>query len=286
MKQSKRKLAILAGGVCMFVMAMVVVPSTAKAANTGVKWVDEDKEYTDYDLNGDGKSDDFYYETSYSDENSGDAIGTINVYVNDKKVFSQEREYSPNYGVQLITLENGKTFVDIESSILSEDDVIHKLYQCKSGKLRSVYDYQKIWENYSDYYLTDIKKVSGNSLQLSCYSQFYTTGRVRWNMKVNYTNGKFKRAGSSYTIDYKAMGQKNIWTAQRIMKAYNTAGGKKVAYKINKGNKIKIYTVVIKNDKVYFKVKNKSGKGKTAYLPCVKKLVYNPFYFKECVFAG
>ena len=102
-------------------------------------------------------------------------------------------------------------------------------------------------------------------------------------MKVNYTNGAFKRAGSSYDINYKS--SKNKWTAQRTMRAYKKAGGKKLAYKIKKGQKVKIYNVVIKNNKVYFKVKNRRGKGKTAYLTATKKSVWPP-YFKEAVFAG
>lgn len=284
MRKAKSKWAMLAGGVCMFAVAMVAVPSTAKAASTGVKLVDEDKEYTDYDLNGDGENDSFYIEKSYSSE-EGDATGTLKVYVNDEEVFSQKRKYRPNYGVQLITLGNGKTFVEIESSISSDDDIIHKLYQYKSDKLNAVYDFQKPFGSYSDYHFVGIEKVSGNSLKLSCTSQLYTTGIVNWKMKVNYSNGTFKRSASSYAIDYKSSGQKNKWTAQRTMKAYKTAGGKKVAYKVKKGDKIKIYNVVIKNNKVYFKVKNKSGKGKTAYLACAKKFIW-PSYFKESVFAG
>lgn len=283
MRKTKCKWAMLAGGICMFALAMFAVPSTAKAA-TGVKPITEGKKYTAYDVDGDGKKDSFYIKTSYADSES-DNHGTLKVYVNDKQVFSQTRDCTPHYFVQLITLKNGKTFVEIESSILSDDDIIHKLYKCKSGKLSAVYNLQKPCENYSDYYFVGIEKVSGNSLQLSCGAQFYTTGRVNWSMKVNYTNGKFKRAGSSYAVDYKAMGQKNKWTAQRAMKAYKTAGGKKVAYNIKKGNVIKIYNVVLKNNKVYFKVKNKSGKGKTAYLPCAKKFIW-PSYFKESQFAG
>lgn len=285
MRKTKGKWALLAGGICMFATAMMVVPSTTKAASAGITRVDEDAEYTDFDLDGDGEKDSFYIETSYGSEDECDYTGTLKVYVNDKKVFSQKRDYHPYYGVQLITLENGKTFIDIESSVSSDDDIIHKLYRCKSDKLSAVYDFQKDCENYSDSYWTTIKKVSGNSLQLSCGAQFHATGIMGWNMKVNYTNGAFKRAGSSYDINYKSSERKNKWTAQRTMRAYKKAGGKKLAYKIKKGEKVKIYNVVIKNNKVYFKVKNRSGKGKTAYLTATKKSVW-PSYFKEAFFAG
>lgn len=277
MRKTKGKWALLAGGICMFATAMMVVPSATKAASAGITRVDEDAVYTDFDLDGDGEKDSFYIETSYGSEDECDYTGTLKVYVNDKKVFSQKRDYHPYYGVQLITLENGKTFIDIESSVSSDDDFIHKLYRCKSDKLSAVYDFQKDCENYSVSCWTTIKKVSGNSLQLSCGAQFHTTGLIGWNMKVNYTNGAFKRAGSSYDI------QKNKWTAQRTMRAYKKAGGKKLAYKIKKGEKVKIYNVVIKNNKVYFKVKNRNGKGKTAYLTATKKF---PPYFKEAVFFG
>lgn len=284
MRKTTRKLAVMAGGICMFALAMVAMPSTAKAASAGIKQVSEGKKYTSYDLDSDGKNDNFYIKTSSTTSNDI-TKGTLKVYVNDKEVFSQTRNYSPRYDVELITLNNGKTFVGIESSISSDDDTIHKLYQYKSGKLNSVYNFQKACESYADYYFVGVEKVSGNSLHLSCMAQLPTTGMVYWNMKVNYTNGAFKRSGSSYAINYKKTIQKNKWTAQRTMKAYKKAGGKKVAYKIKKGNVIKIYNIVFKNNKIYFKVKNKSGKGKTAYLTCSKKFVY-PYYFKESLFAG
>ena len=285
MRKTKGKWALLAGGICMFAAAMVAMPSTTKAASAGITLVEEDKEYTNFDLDGDGEKDNLYIEISNGNEDEGDVTGTLKVYVNDTKVFSQKRNYFPSYGVQLITLGNGKTFIEINSSVSSDDDIIDKLYQYKSDKLSAVYDFQKPCENYSNTCWTTIKKVSGNSLQLSCTAQFHTTGLVGWNAKVNYTNGTFKRVGSSYAINYKTFKQKNKWTAQRTMKAYKTAGGKKVAYTIKKGDKIKIYNVVIKSNKVYFKVKNKSGKGKTAYLTASKKGIW-PSYFKESFFAG
>ena len=114
-------------------------------------------------------------------------------------------------------------------------------------------------------------------------AQFYVTGRVQFDMNVSYKDGKFKGTSSSFAPKYKTMGRKNKWTVNRKIKVYKKAGSKKLAYRLKKGNVVKLNKIVYKGNKVYFQVKKSNGK--TGYIAATKKMS-STFFFKEAQFAG
>ena len=234
-----------------------------------------------YDVNGDGVTD--QVEVNIVNSEDEKESGVLKVYVNEDMVFEQERNYSPVWYVNLIQLENGKVFFDIYSTIWSDDDCIHQLYSCQNGKLKSVYDFQKYYNKYADYYFVHIVDVSGNTIKTSVMAQFYVTGRVTFDMKLSYEEGKFKRTSSSFAPKYKSEGRKNKWTVNRKIKVYKKAASKKLAYTLKKGNIIKINKIVYKGNKVYFQVKKSNGK--TGYIAATKTMSSN-LYFEEAQFAG
>ncbi len=238
--------------------------------------------YSTYDVNGDGAADTVKIKVK-SDEQSSGETASMQVIVNGNVVFEHYRDFGPVWEVKLIRLANGKVFFDIQSTVGSDDDCIHQLYTYQNGKFKSVYNFQKYYAKYADYYLVDIENVSGNTIELSARAQFYTTGSIRFNMNISYSDGKFELTSNTFAINYKEMyNQKNKWTAEKKIKVYKKAGANKFAYTLKKGNVAKLNKVVYKNNKVYFQVKN--NKGKTGYIPAVKK--YNGNYFRESVFAG
>lgn len=255
----------------------------SNAADTANIMLEPGKVLTQYDVNGDGKSDKVKYTKldNQDDENSA----TMRVFVNNKKVFEQTREDSPSWCLRLIKLENGKVIFDISSTIGSDDACIHQLYVCKDNKLKSIYNFQKYFENYADYYSADVVEVSGNTLKLTVYAQFYTTGSVRYDMKlcyISYKDGAFERASNGYTVNYKEMNKENKWTATRNIKVYKRADSKNVVFTLKKKDVVKINKITFINKKVYIQVKNRSGK--TGYIPAAKQ--YNGSYFKEAQYAG
>ena len=272
-------------GVCGIIFMMLTGGCLAKgtvanASNDTNVLLNPDKTYQ-YDVTEDGVAD--QVKVKIVDNKDKDDSATIKIFVNGQVAFEQKREADPFWSVNLIRLENGKVFFDIYSTILSDDACMHQLYACEEGKLKSVYDFQKYYDRYADYFLVNVEVISGNTIKTSVMAQFYTTGRIWYDMTVCYEDGQFKIASDAFTPKYKEMDRKNKWTANRKIKVYKKAGSKRTAYTLKKGNTIKLNQVVYKDNKVYFKVKN--SKGKTGYILASKSS--NPAgFFKEAHYAG
>ena len=254
--------------------------NVAHGADTLNVWLEPDNVYQ-YDVDGDGTTD--QVQITITDNEDKNESATMKVLVNEQTVFKQKREGGPYWNVKLLRLKNGEVFFDISSTIMSDDACIHRLYSCEGDQLESVYDFQKSYDKYGDYYFVDIDKVSGNSLKTSVRAQFFTTGSICFGMNMKYEEGTFKRTSDSYSINYKEMSRKNKWTAQKKIKVYKKAGSGKLAYTLKKGNVIKINKVVYKKNKVYFQVKN--SKGKTGYI-AASKSIKSINSFKEAQYAG
>lgn len=268
--------------------AFLTKGKVSNAADTSYVELKFNKEYSQYDVTGDGKPDKVKCTVVSDDERYDDSSRTMQVFINGKVAFKQKRDSGPGWGVDLIKLENGKVFFEIGSSVGSDDGIDHQLYIYKGNKLKSVYDFQKYFYNYADYHIVHIVKISGNKLKLEVYSQFYTTAGVRYNMSISYKDGVFKRTSNTFTLDYKKMNRKNKWTVARKIKVYKKAGSKKVAYTLKKKDVVKINKVILKKNKVYMQVKKSNGK--TGYIRAAKKLPYDNYtlkkYFKEAQYAG
>lgn len=243
--------------------------------------LEPDIEYSQYDVTGNKSADTVKVEiVNNEDENDS---RTIQIFVNDKVAFKQEREWGPYWSVELITLANGESLFDINSNISSDDDSIHQLYICENNKLKSVYNFQKYYEEYTSYYSVDIVKIYGNIIETEVRAQFYTTGSMQYDMNLNYENGKFERADNTFTPKYKAMSKENKWTANTKIEVYEEAGDKRVAYTLKKGSIVKLDKIVYNNKEVYFQVEN--NKGKKGYIAAAKTYP-DTIYFKEAQYAG
>lgn len=264
----------------MFAVACLTKEEVAKASNTVNVSLTPDKVYQ-YDVNEDGITDQVEVKVLKNDDK--EYSGVLKVYVNEELVFEQKRNLDPVWNVKLIRLENGKVFFDIYSTIVSDDACIHQLYSWQEGKLESVYDFQKYYNKYADYYLVDIVKVSGNTIKTSVMGQFFVTGIIRFDMNVSYKDGEFERISDSFALQYKTAARKNKWTVNRKIKVYKETGSKKLAYTLTKGTVVKLNKVVYKGNKVYFQVKKSDGK--TGYIVATKKMSSTSF-FKEAQFAG
>lgn len=272
-------------GILLCVLAVFGATQQVEAAGNGIVllelYPDMEATYTKYDVTGDSVKDTVKVTLTYPNDEM--YSGTMKVYVNGDLVFEQTREQDPGWTVKLIKLKNGKVFFDIASTIVSDDCCIHHLYVYKNKQLKSVYDFQKYYEQYATYYNVETTAVSGNTIKTTVWAQFYTTGMINFNMNVAYKNGSFKRTANTFRPNFEDPTKK--WTAGRTIKVYKSAGSTKLAYTLKKGNTVQLNKIVYKNNKVYFQVKRSNGKGKTGYIPCAKKWT-NPQYFDEAQFAG
>ncbi len=272
-------------GILLCVFAVFGGTQRVEAAENGIisleLYPNMEATYTKYDVTGDTLND--TVKVTVTNHNDKMYSGTIKVYVNGDLVFKQTREPDPGWTVKLIKLKNGNVFFDIESMIVSGDCSIHHLYVYKNKQLKSVYDFQKYYNKYADYYNVDTTEVSGNTIKTTVRAQFYTTGIVYFNMNVAYKNGTFKRTANTFRPNFEDPTTK--WTVARTIKVYKSAGSKKLAYTLKKGNKVQLSKIIYKNNKVYFQVKRSNGKVKNGYIPAAKRWA-DPQYFVESQFAG
>lgn len=264
------------GIVFMMLTGLCLAKGTvAHASNDANVLLNPDKTYQ-YDVTEDGVED--QVQVKIVNNKDRDDSATIKIFVNEQIAFEQKRPAGPYWNVSLIRLENGKVFFDIYSVILSDDDCMHQLYTCQDGKLKSVYDFQKYYNRYADYYLVNVVSVSGNTIKTSVMAQFFTTGRITFAMTLRYEDGEFRTTSDSFALK----GDRK-WTVNRKIKVYRTSGSKRRAYTLRKGNVVKLSKVVYKDHKVYFKVRN--SRGKNGYIAAARKYSYT-HYFKEAQYAG
>lgn len=262
----------------------------AKAADTAYVELKSDTEYSQYDVTGDGKADKVVIKRVKNEEDDLNDYITLKVFINDQIALERKEPYDPYWAVNLIRLKNGKIFFEIKDCYASSRVNTHRLYAYNNGKVKCMYDFKKYYELYAYDYLVNIEKISGNTIETKVDAQFYTSGSIKFNMNVSYKDGKIIRTSNQYDLRYKEMYHKNKWTVNKKIKVYKKAGSKKLAYTLQKRNIIKINKVIYKNNKVYFQVKNKGGKGKTGYIPATKnaRATYDNKYkcFKEIEFVG
>ncbi|MCI8410690.1 MAG: hypothetical protein HFJ09_15760 [Lachnospiraceae bacterium] len=227
-------------------------------------------EYSQYDVTGDGETD--IVKVKIKNIADNEESGEIQVFVNDKIVFEQKREWSPGWNVQLIKLANGKVFFDIESEIGGDSNCIHQLYSFEGGKLKSIYDFQKYYSEYAERYHVDVSNVSGNTLETAVIAQFYITGFMQFDMKLDYKGEKFEKISNTFTPNYKAMSMENKWTADKTTTVYKNVGSKKIAYTLKKGNAVKLNKIIYEKNKVYFQLEN--NKGENGYIASSKSAGY------------
>lgn len=285
-KELKRKLfcmAIMLCTLCVLGKEQKVYAAKSGYVSLGNMWSgNKSKTYKKYDVTGDGKADKIKISFKRVGERGYD--GRLRIYVNGKLAYDNTASDCIYWNVGLVRLKNGKAFFDIRNLVSSDDVDLHRLYKYDDGKFKVAYDFLKYYEGYAHNVATAVYKVKGNTIYASIYGQFWKTGGIGHNIKIQYKNGKLKRVSTYCPISYGSE-EKNRWTATKKIKVYKKPGSKEVIYTLKKGDVIKINKVVYKNKKIYFQVKNKNGKGKTGYIP---ELIY-PFegsYFKEAHFSG
>lgn len=139
-----------------------VTGSQAEAAQTsGTKNLKLNRTYKNYDVTGDGISDQLLITNDSQDE---DHYEGINIFINDKKVYSKDLYYY-RANLKLCTLENGQVYLFINPIMENDDSIVNGLfqYQESSGKLKRVVNLNKYY-TYSYHCWTDKIKVSGNCI--------------------------------------------------------------------------------------------------------------------------
>lgn len=156
------------------------------------------KQYSSFDVTGDGINDKFYAKWSFSGRNSiltfyinGKKSGTVKVYNSLDETIAEGR-----YELELCSLSSDtkNVFLSVKYQAGTNDvQLMHKLYKCKTGKMSKVFDVQKTLK-IASMQSSGIGKIYSNGITFlaSGIRRNNTRRNEEWIYEMN--NGKFKLA--------------------------------------------------------------------------------------------
>lgn len=156
------------------------------------------RQYSSFDVTGDGINDKFYAKWSFSGRNSiltfyinGKKSGTVKVYNSLDETIAEGR-----YELELCTLSSDtkNVFLSVKYQAGTNDvQLMHKLYKCKTGKMSKVFDVQKTLK-IASMQSSGIGKIYSNGITFlaSGIGRNNTRRNEQWIYAMN--NGKFKLA--------------------------------------------------------------------------------------------
>ncbi len=278
MKLGKIKIGLL----FLFVLGLLVLPSKdAQAANPGKVTLKVNKAYKSYDITGDKKKDTIII------KGSKDQYGTyqnISIRVNGKQCASWKNTDAYVIEAKLYTLKNGKPFLYLWFQG-DNDDGIGGVFQYKSGKFKQIIDPNTFFGKkyqYAFHFNATVKKVKGNTMTVQYYLMSNTLAGSTYTYDYTYKGGTLKRTSSQTSKITCFAG--NTLTAQVSMKVYKNPDGKKTAFTLKPGKRIKLLGAYVKSGKFYIKVKGLSNK-KTGWIKCYKEYPRKQ-PFQEIMYAG
>lgn len=267
----------------MFLLSAVSGGRKAEAAAIKGVELKSNTDITKYDVTGDGKKDTVRIECDKPDLYNEGCGDDWKITVNDRVVYRDDKKaYTESLTVLLYQMGGRRTYLEVQENVGANDDISsHAFYQYQGNKLKKVCDvYEPIAKQiYTFHFFIDSVKVTEKKIVVSYVNQFSTTGYLFW--KVSYLYGKngWKRDGNTFSVT-----EKRQLTVNRKLVLYQKAGGKKKAFSLKKGQKVKINKICLKNGKTYMQavLPNK----KKGWFQSPNKELPERYYFKEVVFAG
>lgn len=187
--------------------------------------------------------------------------------------------------VCILKVKSNRNLIYVHDCGPSDDTIYIKIYEFKNQKLKQLADITNITQNKYSRHLHSavIQSVTSEKLTLFWYIQSNALGST-FHVEIPYKIGasKITRSGTSYKLK-NWEGEQVKFTAKQKIKTYTKAGGNKVAFTVNKNQKVTITRLYGKNGNTYIQVKN--ANGKVGWFKDPEKYV-NGGYFKECMFAG
>jgi hypothetical protein len=226
---------------------------------------------------------------TYSRDSYGNVKST-NLYIDGKKL--RTLRDMDRTTVYLCKVASGRNLLYVHGEGPSDDTVFIKVYEYKTS-LKEIGDLTTLtrtgFANRVEYGM--LQSAGSNKLTVRWVVQPFTVGYNYIDVSYKIGTSQISRIGTQYRLmkyqqsgsTHKYVPVTSKWTATRALTTYTEMGGKKVSFKIAKGEKVTINYISGKKGQTYLLVKN--AKGKTGWLKdpstfSIKK------YFKEAVFAG
>ncbi|KIR02818.1 hypothetical protein P261_01633 [Lachnospiraceae bacterium TWA4] len=217
------------------------------------------------------------------------------LYIDGKLKKEIKSQWAYGYKVQLLTVNSKRILIAV--SDMEDNDYVdfNYIYEYKNNKLvllKNLCDLtrsknvEKATKLLNPGARGQIHSFDGKKLTLRWSDTTTATGLIEYMISYKISGNKITKSSTANAVRSATTGKTNPkWTSKYTLKAYTTAGGKKVAFTIKKGDKVTLKQMTIKGGKRYLQLTN--SKRKTGW-------ILNPTYdskrtdgyFKESFFAG
>ncbi len=229
--------------ICVMALGFCI---SSRAAEPGVTKLYRNRTYSNYDLDGNGKNEKIVYKRSA-------------VYVNGKKIYSL-KGYETD--CRIITLKNGKQFLYVFAGEDGSPKSTYKILRYRKGKATVVADLSGLMKNYHNSsaimwaWNTGVW-VSDNTVRVFISEMNWTVGSKVFVIEYSYKNGTLKRKSNSGSV----IDRYGYLYAAKSFSTYKSAGSKKKAFTVKKGEKISVTGYTLKSNVLYLKLRNTQGKS-------------------------
>lgn len=232
-------------GIIVLFMVFLGVPTNQNQAQatSNLKCLETNKKYS-YDLNKDGKKESIYF---YDDDKK-----KVNFSINGKKHSIKVKEPTfSKYTPYLVTLADGKRIINITITQESDENS-NILLSYSNGVPILLKQFQELWQ-FFQYPI----KVKGNVIYYMTNTDTPRTGMISYFTKFKVSGNTVKQIK---TTEIPQETSKKTWTAIMKFKTYTKMGGKKVAFTVNKGDKVQFTNISASLRLVYIKIKSKDNR--------------------------
>lgn len=261
----KLKYSLKFGGFIVFLFCFFIMPvKTAEAANPTEVTLEPNKVYTTYDVTGDRKNDIVRIKT----ENDLYGINKVSMLINNK-TFVISKDVCLYINAKIYTLKNGKPFIYLFLEYDNETGPVCGIFQYKSGKLKQVVNCLEFFGKSGQYGYDvsgAVERVKGNKITIKFGIMSYTLGYSKYLCEFVYKSGTLKRVSSQVSITPPI----GTLTTQKNIKVYMKPTGKKAAYTLKAGKRVKVTGVYVKSGKFSIRINDVSTR-KTGWIKCLKK---------------
>lgn len=255
--------------------------------------------YTEYDVTGDGKKDEFQIICEELTEAYEDVqYGTKwSITLNGEKALTFEPELMMNLEVHLYRAGDQRNYLFIKQNLDTNDDIIGaELYRFTEKTIVEEIDfYELLSENINMFHCgISISFMTQRYLTMSCYNQFNATAYMSWEMNYEYKKSEdaWIESDESYLLMYddfleeKGKGM----TANQDFIVYEDWTCEEEAFTVKKDEVVHLGAIRFYNGKTYFHVESEDGNQGWMPDPDMPGEEidgeYIMGYFKEALFAG
>lgn len=223
----------------------------------------------------------------------GDYLEEVNIYLDGKKEKTVRGVGEYYWKVYLCRVGTKKTLLYMEGISDNDYTTSIRIMEYRNKKLRQIADLTELSRNnsedetqklFSGWARGILQRVGDNSLTVRWSETGKSTGIVCVDVTYKLAGSRMVQSGSSYALKFPYEYLKKEWTAKESFSAYTKAGGSKVSFRIQPGDRVKPLRLTRKRGNLWFQIRN--AEGKKGWFKDAETHSDHSVYFEEAMFAG